>query len=121
MTQCLINTLHRSASGSFAAEMQVLTTDSRYVATVADQDEIGWCNLLFGRIATGWKKLQHIHYISHTSTSRFSSIAWSKRFVGRLYRLSQSLLKFRCTQVHGVKNKLTSKREKKVMHREIHS
>lgn len=117
--QCIINTLRRGPAGSFECEIRLLTSANEYIGAAREQDAIGWTNFLFGRVSLKWKTLQKLHYVGHHTTSRLSHMAWSKIFVGKIYRMLHSLWKFRCAQVHGVENHLASKREKKALRREI--
>jgi len=72
-----------------------------------------------GRVSRSWRNVQRRHFELVYPHRNFSADVWIRRVIGRIYRMTQSLWKFRCDYVHGVENVLTSKRDKKALQKEI--
>ena len=90
-----------------------------HIEAAREQDSIGWINFLFGRLLKKWRELQRWHLNHYYPTKHYSADAWIRRVITKIYRVTKSLWQFRCEFVHGIENVLTSKREKKVLEKEI--
>ena len=97
--------------------MKTITTSRLHLSTAQEQDEIGAVNFLFGRISKKWREIQRKHLLHYFPSKNYSADAWIRRVIARIYRVTQSLWKFRCEFVHGVESVLTSKREKSLTER----
>ena len=74
---------------------------------------------LFGRLLKKWRELQRRHLNHHYPSKNYSADAWIRRVISKIYFVTKSICKFRCEFVHGIKNVLTLKREKKALEKEI--
>jgi hypothetical protein len=77
-----------------------------------DQDEIGWFNLLQGRISTYWVTLQTDYY--QLIESRRSGTTWARRFISQLWDLSWKMWLHRNHVLHEMPNAETEKEQRQL-------
>lgn len=73
----------------------------------------------FGRVSQKWRELQRRYFLFKYPTRKYSADAWIRRVIGRIYRMTRGLWKFRCEIVHGNEHVHTSRREKQKLQVEI--
>lgn len=117
--ECIDIVLTSHTQVTFLATMKCITTSKLHLEAAKEQDEIGYTNFLFGRLSKKWREIQRQHLLHSFPSKNYSADAWIRRVIARIYRVTQSLWKFRCEFVHGVESVLTSKREKKALRTEI--
>ena len=93
--------------------MKTITTSRLHLSAAQEQDEIGTVNFLFGRISKKWREIQRKYLLHYFPSKNYSADVWIRRVIAQIYRVTQSLWKYRCEFVHGVESVLTSNREKK--------
>ena len=72
-----------------------------------EQEEIGWEQLVKGRISKKWGMAQNIYYQSHPdlrNQKRYSQKSWEKRTIKSLVEISLGLWKDRCEILHRQEN-----------------
>jgi hypothetical protein len=77
-----------------------------------DQDEIGWFNLLQGRMSTYWVTLQSDYYT--LIDSRRSGTTWARRLISHLWELSWKMWLHRNHVLHEMPNAETEKEQRKL-------
>ena len=100
--------------------MKKLSAPDEYLICANLQDDIGYYNFWFARIATTWRNLQRDRLCLKYKDRRHSADAWAKQLVCKLYRLTHNIWRHRCERVHGKDKKKASKRERKALRKEIH-
>ena len=103
----------------FSATMKDLTNDPDLINAAEIQDEIGYDNFLFGRLARNWKFLQRDYLQDKYPHRNYSADAWIKRLLRKWYSILHSIWDRRCKIVHGHDRKKISKRTKKALKKEI--
>ena len=119
ITQCLNYVLDHDGTVSFTEAMQRYTLDEQYLEAAQCQDQIGFNNLIMGRLAKHWKRLQTHHLSLICPRKRYSADAWMKRLVYQFYKRMKTLWKNRCDLVHRAEGKAISKRDRKELKKEI--
>ena len=119
IAQCLNYVIEHDGTVSFTETMRRYTLDEQYIEAAQCQDQIGFYNLILGRLAKHWKRLQ-THHLSRTyPRKRYSADAWMKRLVYQLYKRMKTLWKNRCDIVHRTEGKAISKRERKALKKKL--
>ena len=89
------------------------------MSTAQQQDDIGFFNFLFGRVAKSWATLQDQYLLANFPKKRFSADVWSRRWVYQLYKRMQMIWKYRCDIVHQKDGKGVSRRQRKILRNDI--
>lgn len=116
---CIIRCLRSNGELSFLTTMRSMSVSEDYLTCANLQDQIGYENFWFGRIATTWRNLQRTYLEQYYSDRRYSADAWVKHLISKLYRVCRNIWRYRCERVHGRDKKRASKREKKALRKEI--
>ena len=96
LSATIIDTLRSRASSTLFAASEHLTEDIK--AAADQQDIIGWDNFLKGRVATGWREAQLLHF--RAIHSNRSIDRWCADFVEKLLRFSFFMWKTRNDILH---------------------
>ena len=95
LQSCIINTLEYGGPSEFARE----ATDPSVGVAAMIQDEIGWENFLFGRIATEWRRIQAEHY--RDTSSKRTVKRWASGLVLHLLAICHGVWMSRNGVVHA--------------------
>ena len=119
IAEIIMTVLRDDGNTSFLQAARSFTTIEKYHEVANAQDIIGYQNFILGRISKHWKIQQADYRSRFCPDKRFSTDAWAKRLIYQIYKRMRAIWRKRCELVHGIKGKNVSKRERKVLRKEI--
>ena len=119
IVSCFSVALKNHNSQAFSHSIKHTDATPLHHTAAMEQDEVGYVNFFFGRVSQKWRELQRRYFLFKYPTRKYSADAWIRRVIGRIYRMTRGLWKFRCEIVHGNEHVHTSRREKQKLQVEI--
>ena len=88
---------------------------------IQQQNVIGWRQILRGRFAREWQRIQNAYYMKHRRKTKFKRTGerWQKQFIVTIWECWFELWKIRNGEVHGTTTESRSLAQRRELNREV--